>query len=164
MAEITDEFMLQMISRTRNYCVVILKAGPNRNKPGVEKIIWEHGRRNFALRAEGLLPIVCPVSDESDVSGVGIFNANIEEIKSIMNEDPAVKEGVFVYEIHACRSFPGDSLPEQNIMHSSACRDKESPRDGTDLSEYFGVLKDNPILDKLEADSRRIREMARSRT
>ena len=112
MTEITDEFMRQMISRTRNYCVVILKAGPNRNKPGVEKIIWEHGRRNFALRAEGLLSIVCPVSDGSDVSGVGIFNADIDEVKSIMDEDPAVKEGVFVYEIHACRSFPGDSLPE----------------------------------------------------
>lgn len=112
MTEITDEFMRQMISRTRNYCVVILKAGPNRYKPGVEKIIWEHGRRNFALRAEGLLSIVCPVSDGSDVSDVGIFNADIDEVKSIMDEDPAVKEGVLVYEIHACRSFPGDSLPE----------------------------------------------------
>jgi len=112
MTEITDDFMQQMISRTRNYSIVILKAGPNRNKPGVEKIIWEHGRRNFNLRAEGLLSIVCPVSDGSDVSGVGIFNADIDEVKSIMDEDPAVKEGAFVYEIHACRSFPGDSLPE----------------------------------------------------
>jgi hypothetical protein len=31
------------------------------------------------------------------------------------------------------------------------------------LFEYFGVLKDNPVLDELEADSRRIREMARPR-
>lgn len=91
MTEITDEFMRQMISRTRNYCVVILKAGPNRNKARVEKTIWVHGRRNFALRAEGLLPLVCPVFDESNVSGVGIFNADIDEVKSIMNEDPAVK-------------------------------------------------------------------------
>ena len=112
MTEITDDFMRQMISRAREYCVVVLKAGPNRNKPGVEKIIWEHGRRNFALRAKGLLPIVCPISDESNVSGVGIFNANINEVKKIMDEDPAVKEGVFVYEIHPCRSFPGDCLPE----------------------------------------------------
>jgi hypothetical protein len=104
MSEITDDFMRQMISRTRNYCVVILKAGPNRNKPGVEKIIWEHARRNFALRAEGLLSIVCPVSDGSDVLGVGIFNADINAVKLIMDGDPAVKEGVFVYKIHACRS------------------------------------------------------------
>jgi hypothetical protein len=110
--QVTDEFMRQMISRTRDYCVVILKTGPNRNKAGVEKIIWEHGRRNFSLRADGLLSIVCPVSDGSDVSGIGIFNASIDEVKRIMDEDPGVKEGVFVYEIHACRSFPGDCLPE----------------------------------------------------
>jgi hypothetical protein len=112
MTEITDEFMRQMISQTKNYCIVILKAGPNRNKAGVERIIWEHGRRNFKLRADGLLSIVCPVSDGSDVSGIGIFDADLDEVKSIMDEDPGVKEGVFVYEIHACRSFPGDCLPE----------------------------------------------------
>jgi len=32
-----------------------------------------------------------------------------------------------------------------------------------DLSEYFGALKDSPLLDKIEADSKRVREMARSR-
>ncbi len=112
MNQISDDFMRQMISRTKSYCIVILKAGPNRNKAGVEKIIWEHGRRNFALRADGLLSIVCPVSDGSDVSGIGIFNAGVDEVKRIMDEDPGVKEGVFVYEIHACRSFPGDCLPE----------------------------------------------------
>ncbi len=100
-----------MISNTKNYSIVILKAGPNRNLPGVEKIIWEHGRRNFELREDGLLSIVCPISDDSDVRGVGIFNAGIDEVKLLMDEDPGVKEGVFVYEIHACRSFPGDRLP-----------------------------------------------------
>jgi len=65
--------------------------------------------RNFALRADGILSIVCPVVDGSDVTGVGIFNTNAEEVKKIMDEDPGVKAGVFTYEIHACRSFPGDS-------------------------------------------------------
>jgi hypothetical protein len=37
----------------------------------------------------------------------------VDEIKKVMDEDPGVKAGVFVYEIHACRSFPGDSLPER---------------------------------------------------
>ena len=112
MTTITDEFMRQMISTTRNYCIIILKAGPNKHMEGVEKIIWEHGRRNFELRAAGVLPIVCPISDGSDVSGIGIFNAPVEEVKKIMDEDPGVKAGVFVYEIHACRSFPGACLPE----------------------------------------------------
>ena len=111
MQTITDEYMRQMLPTTRAYCVVILKAGPKRHEPGVESIIWEHGRRNFALRAEGLLSIVCPINDGSDVSGVGVFNATVEETIKIMDEDPAVKAGVLVYEIHATRSFPGDSLP-----------------------------------------------------
>ncbi len=109
---ITDELMRQRISATRNYCIVILKAGPKKNEEGAEKIIWEHGRRNFALRADGVLSIVCPISDGSNVSGIGIFNAPIEEVKKIMDEDPAVKAGVLIYETHACRSFPGDSLPK----------------------------------------------------
>ncbi len=113
MTTITDEFMRQRISQTRQYCIVILKAGPNRNMDGVEKIIWEHGRRNFELRAEGMLSIVCPISDGSDVSGVGIFNAPVEEVKKIMDEDPAVKAAVLVYETHPCRGFPGDSLPKE---------------------------------------------------
>lgn len=108
---ITDELMRQRISATRNYCLVILKAGPKKHEEGAETIIWEHGRRNFALRADGVLSIVCPVSDGSDVSGIGIFNAPVEEVQKIMDEDPAVQAGVLIYEIHACRGFPGDSLP-----------------------------------------------------
>ena len=111
MTMITDEFMKQMVSKTKNYCVVILKAGPNRNMAGVERIIWEHGRWNFALRSDGVLSIVCPISDESNVAGIGIFNTGIADVKKIMEGDPGVKEGVFVYEAHECRSFPGDCLP-----------------------------------------------------
>jgi hypothetical protein len=111
MTTITDEYMQQMSAKTKKYSLMILKAGPNKNQGGAEKIIWEHGRRNYELRADGVLAIVCPVGDGSDVSGSGIFNATIEEVKKIMDEDPGVKAGVFIYEIHACRSFPGDSLP-----------------------------------------------------
>lgn len=111
MTTITDEFMRQMMTTTRNYSILILKIGPNIQRDDVKKIIWEHGRRNFELRAEGLLPIVCPATDDSDIAGIGIFNASPDEVKKIMDEDPGVQAGVFVYEIHPCRSFPGDSLP-----------------------------------------------------
>lgn len=111
-ASITDEFMRQMISTTKNYSIVILKAGPNRHIEGADKIIWEHGRRNFALRADGVLAIVCPIRDGSDVAGVGIFDADLEEVHKIMKGDSAVQAGVVVYEVHATRGFPGDSLPK----------------------------------------------------
>lgn len=109
---ITDDYMLQMRAHARNYSLLILKFGEACNQDGAEKIIWEHGRRNHALRAQGLLSIVCPVSDDSEVAGIGIFNASVAEVKAIMDEDPGVKAGIFVYEIHPCRSFPGDSLPK----------------------------------------------------
>jgi hypothetical protein len=111
MDQITDEFMKQMLLKTKEYCLVILKIGPNRFEEGAEKIIWEHGRKNFVLREEGQLSIVCPISSEGDIRGIGIFNTTSEETIKIMDEDPGVKAGVFIYEILQCRSFPGDSLP-----------------------------------------------------
>src|ERR1039457_1698353 len=80
MAEINDDFMKQMMTKSKGYCAVILKHGPNWNSPDRDKIIWEHGRRNVSLRADGVLAIVCPVRDESDLSGIGIFNGTLEEI------------------------------------------------------------------------------------
>jgi len=112
MTTITDEFMMQMMTTTKSYTAVILKAGPNIDHPDAKKITWEHGRRNFSLRADGLLSVVCPVLDSSNVKGIGIFNATMEETKKIMDEDPGVMASLFLYELYSCRSFPGDSLPK----------------------------------------------------
>ena len=103
--------MKQMLAKTKCYCIVILKDGPNRTVEDAKRIVWEHGRRNFALRRDGVLPIVCPVSDDVGIAGFGIFNSSAEDTKKLMDEDPSVKAGIFVYEIYVCRSFPGDSLP-----------------------------------------------------
>ena len=112
MEPITDDYMHRMLPTTKQYSIVILKAGPQKNSPDSDKIIWEHGRRNFSLRATGLLPIVCPVIDDSDICGIGIFNTTVEDATKIMEQDPGVQTGVFIYELHPCRSFPGDRLPE----------------------------------------------------
>lgn len=112
MKEITDELMMQMISQAKLYSVVLLKSGPKYGTPESQPIIWEHARRNFALREEGLLSIVCPVSDETDLKGIAIFNANQEQTKEIMNGDPSVMAGVLTFEVHVAQSFPGDSLPK----------------------------------------------------
>jgi len=111
MAGISDEDMRQMLGTTRGYTVVILKDGPNRTMAGADGLVWEHGRRNFELRADGRLAIVCPVLDDTEVDGIGIFTTSAEETAQIMDGDPAVAAGVFVYEVHPVRSFPGDALP-----------------------------------------------------
>ncbi len=108
---ITDDYMREMRGQAQGYTAVILRSGPQINVPGRDKIIWEHGRRNHALRAAGLMPIVLPVPDESDVNGISIFTTGPEETRDIMEGDPAVQAGIFTYEVHPCRGFPGDRLP-----------------------------------------------------
>ncbi|HVU14403.1 MAG TPA: hypothetical protein VHD90_24160 [Phototrophicaceae bacterium] len=111
MPTISDDEMRQMMTTTKPYTVIILKATPKLKEAGMDKVVWEHGRRNFELRAEGKLAVVMPIRDGSDVSGVGIFNATVEETQALMDGDPGVQAGIFTYEVHASRSFPGDSLP-----------------------------------------------------
>jgi uncharacterized protein YciI len=115
---ITDDYMVQMHARAGHYSLMILKSGQARHQDGADNIIWEHARRIHALRVAGLLPIVCPVNDGSELEGIGIFNTSVEEAKTLMDEDPGVKAGIFVSEIHPCRGefqnlHPGDSLPKE---------------------------------------------------
>ena len=111
MTIITDEFMRQMQEKSREYCVCILRTTPKRGQTGANRFVTEHNRRNFALRVEGPLSILCQISDGSGMVGVSIFNASVDEVKKMMDEDPAIKEGIFTYELHASRGFPGDMLP-----------------------------------------------------
>jgi hypothetical protein len=115
--EVTDEMLQEALQTVRPYTIVVLKAGPKFSMPGpdrdpaVAQIVWEHGKRNFALRAAGLMTIVCPVADGSGVTGVSIFDASPDDVDRIMSQDPGVKAGVFTYDIHPTRSFPGSALP-----------------------------------------------------
>ncbi len=110
MVSVTDEYMREMMQKTKPYTIVVLRRTHKRNEPGADRIVWEHGRRNFELRRDGILCVVCPIADESDVSGLGIFSTAPDETRRVMNEDPGVKAGIFTYEIHPTHSFPGDAL------------------------------------------------------
>ena len=133
---ITDEMMMENKTVTRPYTMVILKAGPNIATPGVEKIIWEHGRRNLSMRAAGLLSMIFPVADGGDVCGVGIFNADPEATQRIMAQDPAVQAGVFTFDVHPTRSFPGDALPNPSVAEASQDQSQSS---GPAMS-HLGIL------------------------
>jgi hypothetical protein len=111
MTEVTDDFVRSMLSKSRPYTVVILRKGPSYGASGSDKIVWEHVRRNFSLRADGKLDVVLPVTDgEDDVRGIGVFSTDQDETRSIMDADPGVQAGVFRYDVHLARSFPGDAL------------------------------------------------------
>jgi hypothetical protein len=107
---ITDDYMNNRISQAKTYALVVLKPTPGYFAAGSRPIVWEHGRRNMAMQALGIMPIVCPVGDD-EISGIGIFSADADEARSIMADDPGVRAGIFTFEVHTCRGFPGDALP-----------------------------------------------------
>ena len=111
MQEITDEYMQEMLGKSRTYTAMLLRLTDKASEPGAQKIVWEHGRRNFALRAEGKLPIVCPTTDDSEWAGIAIFATTPEEAERIMADDPGIKAGVFTCELHPVMGFPTSSLP-----------------------------------------------------
>jgi hypothetical protein len=124
--EISDREFLELRQTGAPYTVMILKAGPNFEMPGPDRdpqvmdIIMAHGKRNARLKAAGLLAIVCPIADGSGVTGIGIFDASPEEAERIMREDPGVKAGVFTFDVHPSRSFPGSTLPMPAAAADSA--------------------------------------------
>ena len=109
--QITDEYMQEMLGTSRTYTAMLLRLTAEAGEPDAARIIWEHGRRNFMLRAQGTLPIVCPATDESDWAGIAIFDASPEEVERIMADDPGIQAGVFSYELHPVCGFPGSALP-----------------------------------------------------
>ena len=56
-------------------------------------------------------PSVCPITAETGVNGIGIFNASAEETKDIMDGDPAVQAGILFMRSIRAEVFHGDSLP-----------------------------------------------------
>jgi hypothetical protein len=111
MKTFTDDEMNTLLPAAKAYSVVILKQGPKFTDETAPATIWEHGRRNFGLRHDGVLAVVLPVTDGSDVCGVGVFTGTVADTLAVMNDDPGVQAGVFTFEVHPCRGFPGDSLP-----------------------------------------------------
>lgn len=59
-----------------------------------------------------------------------------------------------------------DASHDGRLCRSISRIDAESKgeKDRADLSLYFGALKDSPLLDRIEADAKRIREMAKPRS
>lgn len=106
-----DERFAALRATAVPYSAVLLYEGPNRHSKGAEAIVFEHGRRTAGLHLAGTNPIVCPVGDDTAVCGIGIFDATVDQTAAIMDADPGVAAGVFTYQVHPVRSFPGSTLP-----------------------------------------------------
>ena len=108
---VTDEQMHERLAQVRQYTVALLRATPALVRPDVDPIIWEHGRMNMRLVAAGILTIVLPVADDSELAGLQVFTVDVAQARTVMESDPAVAAGILSYELHPVRGFPGATLP-----------------------------------------------------
>jgi uncharacterized protein YciI len=106
---ISDDEMRSALATAREYTLVLLRYTPRRQEPGADAIVWEHGRRNFELRASGELTIVGPLGD-GEFAGLCIFATDLDRTRALMDADPAIAAGIFTYELQTLHSFPGDAL------------------------------------------------------
>ena len=106
---ITDEQMRALLPGARAYSLVLLRPTEKRAEEGADAVVWEHGRRNFELRASGELAIVGPLGD-GEFAGMYIFNTDPARTRELLEADPAIRAGVFTYQLQTLHSFPGDAL------------------------------------------------------
>lgn len=107
---VSDEQMLGRLSAAKPYTAVVLRTTGTFVRPDVDPIVWEHGRRNMALVDAGLLPIVLPVTDDSGLAGFAVFALAAKDVRTLMDADPGVRAGIFTYDVHPARGFPGSAL------------------------------------------------------
>ena len=55
--------MREMLGNGNAHTAILLRTTDTGGEPEAWGVIWEHGRRNFMLRAAGKLRIVCPRRD-----------------------------------------------------------------------------------------------------
>ena len=97
----------------QKYFIAFLKAGPNRNQSKEEsaKIQEQHLAHLDKLYLDGKTSITGPFGDDGDIRGVVVFNtATIEEARILANQDPAVRAGRLVVEIHPWWAAKGSKL------------------------------------------------------
>ncbi len=85
------------------YYMAFLKRGPDRSHDSLTaaRIQEEHMAHIMRMAEDKKLVLAGPFMDDGDLRGIFIFNvANMEEAVELTNQDPAVKSGRLVMEIH----------------------------------------------------------------
>lgn len=91
--------------------LVLYRPGPAWliGKSVMEQPLKEHGKYMLSLYIKGSMKLAGPLTD--DAGGAVLLEVSNEaEAKAIVANDPAVKSGVFVYEMHPWKLLPWEKL------------------------------------------------------
>jgi uncharacterized protein len=87
----------------QKYFIVFLKSGPERSQNPEEaaRLQQQHLEYLGHLYEKGIINLNGPTGDDSDIRGFSVYNvATIEEAEQLASEDPMVKAGRLVIEVH----------------------------------------------------------------
>jgi len=90
-------------STMKVYYMAILKSGPERSQDSVQRaqIMAGHMAHIMQMASDKKLVLAGPFMDNSELRGIFIFNvAEESEARALTNEDPAIKAGRLIAEIH----------------------------------------------------------------
>lgn len=97
----------------QQYFVVFLKAGPNRDQTEEEtaKLQEQHLAHLSAIYEQGHTSITGPFGDDGEIRGIVVYNTpTLEQAKELAEQDPAVKAGRLIVEIHPWWAAKGSKL------------------------------------------------------
>ena len=100
--------------QTKAMYLVIYRPGPAWlvGKSVLEQPLKEHGKYMLNLYIKGSMKLAGPLTDDAG-GAVLLAVADESEAKIIVAADPAVKSGIFVYEMHPWKLQPWDEFAKK---------------------------------------------------
>jgi uncharacterized protein YciI len=94
--------------------LVLYRPGPGwlTGKSVMEQPLKEHGKYMLSLYIKGSMKLAGPLTDNAG-GAVLLEVSNEAEAKAIVANDPAVKSGVFVYEMHPWKLQPWEKFAKK---------------------------------------------------
>ena len=110
-AQSPTETAIPQETATKATYLVLYRPGPAwlAGKSVMEQPLKEHGKYMLSLYVKGSMKLAGPLSDNAG-GAVLLEVSNEAEAKTIVANDPAVKSGVFVYEMHPWKLQPWEKL------------------------------------------------------
>ena len=99
---------------TKATYLVVYRPGPAwlTGKSIMEQPLKEHGRYMLSLYIKGSMKLAGPLTDNA--GGAVLLEVSDEaEAKGIVANDPAVKSGIFIYEMHPWKLQPWDEFAKK---------------------------------------------------
>jgi uncharacterized protein YciI len=94
--------------------LVVYRPGPGwlTGKSVMDQPLIEHGRYMLSLYIKGSMKLAGPLTDNAG-GAVLLEVSDEEEAKAIVANDPAVKSGIFLYEMHPWKLVPWDQVAKK---------------------------------------------------